>query len=132
MEGNSVLWNHQTNAPIWFDKAKFFVWITAMGLDYLEQWNTNELNKELIISNKSVNTASVTNMKVQRQLTIVTIFVAIIAAGFSIANYFKPEPKMAELNKNIRLISTKLEALKPRVDSPKYLPTFQKAKSGKK
>lgn len=97
--------------PNWFS-TDFKACINLYGIDYLDQWNTSELNRELLKSNKNVNEASLKNYESQRSFSIATIGIALLAAIFSVLDYTKPEPKMVELNNNIRLISKELANLK--------------------
>jgi len=113
------------------DNHKNNFWITVDGIDYLDKYNLSQISKELALSNKELNDATLKNLKTQRRLSRITIVVAGLAALFSFLSYIKPEPKMAELNTNIRLISTKLEVLSKQIDSLRNHPTSPKEKSHK-
>ena len=76
--------------------------LTFSGLEYLNQ-------HQLTQSNLDLNNAIRQNFIFQKRATLATVCVAFLAALFSFLSYIKPEPKMAELNANIKSIAAKIE-----------------------
>ncbi|WP_259071932.1 hypothetical protein HDF24_04150 [Mucilaginibacter sp. X4EP1] len=120
-----IVWAYNVEKPLWFDEISANFYITSTGLDYLEQYEYTQAQLELNKSYKTVNEASLLNYKIQLWGTAITILIAGLAAFYSIQSYLKPEPKMTELNKNVRLLSTGLDSIKSQINhlqSQKTLP----------
>lgn len=108
----------------WYNDVEMYGFVTSAGLDYLDNYN-------LVQSNKGVNEASLLNYKIQLWGTAITILIAGLAAFYSIQSYLKPEPKMIELNKNVRLLSAGLDSIKSQINhlqSQKTLPVEKSRK----
>jgi len=108
----------------WVFPVKIEASITAKGFEYMDRYNLN-------VSLLSVNGAAEKNYESQKTLSIVTIIIAVLAATFSIADFFKAEPKMVELNKNIRGLSKQTEGIKQEIDSLRSHLTSPKGSSRK-
>lgn len=117
----NIRFNIEANKVRWYDNFDVYVSITSIGLDYLDQYYLQQ-------SVLNLNGATEKSLRSQRRLARSTIGVAILAALFSALDYAKPEPKMVELNKSIRLISVKLEKVSRQLDSLQYRLTYPKGK----
>lgn len=97
-------------------------YLTIQGLDYLDNYEQNKLSLELNKSYRDVNQASLTNYSIQKLGLGLTVLFSLSALVVSIATYIKPEPKMAELNKNILSISQRLDSIKTSLNKLKSQP----------
>ena len=87
----------------WIMPIVFYASITKEGLDYYY--------------NRVLQITTIGNYRKQFYGLIITSVFAFIAALFSVLNYFKSEPKMVELNKNIQVLSKETRGIKLQIDS---------------
>mgnify|MGYP001600927352 CR=1 FL=1 len=101
-ELSKINWEAGAGPITWFNDTEFIVWLTVKGLDYLNQYRFSQTALLL-------NQASLTNYRVQKTLSWVTLVIVAIGSFFSGLNFFRTDAKMDELSKNIQSLKEEVK-----------------------
>ena len=85
--------------PRWYEDFETPLYVTSKGLDYLDQYNRDNLNHELNESFRNVNEASIKNYKTQSRLSILTAVLAGASALISLSSNYKTDETAINVEK---------------------------------